>query len=764
MEAVTAAGFIGVGSFTKRMDDEAMRLFRPCIARWWLVLLVLAAVPAQAQAPMTLPRLAGPVALDGPSDEAAWQQVAPLPLTMSLPTFEGEFTERTEIRVAYDDAYLYAALRAYDATPQNIRGNSLSRDRGSESDDYFGLILDSFNDNENALAFLTTPAGIRVDWTIFNDAQFDGGAMPINESWNTFWDAAVSVTDAGWFAEMRIPFSSLRFQDAGGRVVMGLSTWRWISHKSELQTFPEAPPKWFFSHIKPSIMRDVVFEDVHSRKPLYLTPYALGGLGQAADLNAAETAYERHDDVARDLGLDLKYGLTSNLTLDLTLNTDFAQVEADDQQVNLTRFSLFFPEKRLFFQERSSIFDFNTGGATRLFYSRRIGLSDEGPVRIYGGARLVGRLGRWDVGLLDVQTARSDALSSENFGVLRLRRQVLNAYSYAGGMLTSRLGPGGAFDLAYGLDGVLRLFGDDYLTFSLAHTLEDSLVQAGRASPFDAGLARVRWERRSNEGLGYAGEVKASGAHFDPGVGFALRTDVTQASGQLAYTVLAGEASSFFQHQVALAGAAFLRNGDGSVESAEVGPSYLFSLKAGAFGVVNPKVSFEDLREPFELSDDVVIPAGRYTFFGVAGAFQPPPRLFRPALSFEAGSFYDGWRVTASFSPTWTLSRYLELRGEYQLNRARFPDRDARFDADLFRLRATAALDAHLSASTFAQYNTFTDAVVVNVRLRYNVREGHDLYLVYNEALNTDRRAEAPPLPLTESRTILVKYTYTFVL
>ncbi len=729
-----------------------------------LGLLWLGAAPARAQEPMALPRLAGPVTLDGPSDEAAWQQVAPLPLTMGVPIFGSDLTERTEIRVAYDDAYLYAAGRFYDATPQNIRGNSLSRDRGSESDDYFGLILDSFNDNENALAFFTTPAGIRVDWTVFNDAQFDGETMPINESWNTFWDAATTVTDEGWFAEMRIPFSSLRFQDADGRVVMGLMIWRWISHKSELQSFPEAPPKWFFSQFKPSIAQDVVLENVYSRKPLYLTPYALGGLGQTADLNAAETAYARHDDLAHDLGLDLKYGLTSNLTLDLTLNTDFAQVEADDQQVNLTRFSLFFPEKRQFFQERSSIFDFNTGGPTRLFYSRRIGLSDEGPVRLYGGARLVGRLGRWDVGLLDMQTARSDDLPTENFGVLRLRRRVLNPYSYVGALLTSRLGPGGAYNVAYGLDGVLRLFGDDYLTFSLAHTLEDSLVQASRAALSDAGLARVRWERRSNQGLSYHLEGKTSGADFDPGVGFALRTGTTQLGSEIAYTLLAGEPSAFLQHRVALGGSAFARNGDASVESAEFGPSYLFTLKTGAFGIIHPRVFFEDLREPFELSDDAVIPPGRYTYYGVTGAFQPPPRLFRPAFSFEAGSFYDGWRVTASFSPTWTLSPHLELSGEYQLNRARFSDRDERFDADLFRLRANAALDTHLSASAFAQYNTFSDVVIVNVRLRYNFREGNDLYLVYNEALNTDRRASTPHLPLTDNRTILVKYTYTFAL
>ncbi len=726
--------------------------------------------PIRIHEVMTLQRLDGPITLDGLIDEAAWDKIAPFPLTMGVPTFRSELTERTEIRVAYDDDYLYAAGRFYDADPESVRGNSLSRDRGSDSDDYFALLLDSFNDNENALAFFTTPAGIRVDWTIFNDAQFDGQAMPTNESWNTFWDVATTVTDEGWFAEMRIPFSSLRFQDRDGRVVMGLMTWRWISHKSELQSFPEAPPKWFFSQFKPSIMQDVAFDGITSRKPVYVTPYALGGLAQRSELNDAETAYERRDDPTEDLGLDVKYPLTSNLTLDLSLNTDFAQVQADDEQVNLTRFSLFFPEKRQFFQERASIFDFNTGGSTRLFYSRRIGLSDEGPVRLYGGARLVGRLGGWDVGFLDMQTARAtfdtddgpETIPSENFGVLRLRRQVFNENSYAGGMITSRLGDDGTYNLAYGLDGVLRLFEDDYLTFSLAHTLEDTLVKADGVSPA-SGLARLRWERRSSQGLGYQFEVKSSGADYDPGMGFALRTNVTRLGGRASYSVVPGESSAFFKHTLALDGSAYTRNGDGSLESAELGPQYFFILKAGGFVFVNPKVQFEDLRESFELSDDAEVPQGRYTFYAATLFYEPPPRLFRVGLSANVGTFYDGWRLTGGLRPTWTLSRFLELSGEYQLNRVRFPDRDEQFSGDIFRLRARASLNTHLSANTFVQYNSASDAVGVNVRLRYNFREGNDLYLVYNEALNTDRNRETPFLPLTDTRTILVKYTYTFV-
>ena len=354
-----------------------------------LLALLLAAGPVWAQEistpeRLTLPRLSQPIELDGLSTEPAWDTVAPLPVTMYQPTYRGTPTERTEIRIAYDGEYLYASGRFYDAEPDGIRSNSLYRDRYS-GDDTFALVLDTFNDNENALWFYTSPAGVRFDQAVANDAEFSGG-RPINESWNTHWDVATVQTDEGWFAEMRIPYSSLGFQDNNGRVVMGMIAYRFIARKNERHVFPAIAPNWNMGFAKPSVAQDVVLEGVASQKPLYITPYTLGGFSQNAVLNDPETAYDRHESFTRDLGLDLKYNLTNNLTFDATVNTDFAQVEADDQQVNLTRFSLFFPEKRQFFQERAGIFAFNFGFQDRLFHSRRISLNDDGEaVRIFTG-------------------------------------------------------------------------------------------------------------------------------------------------------------------------------------------------------------------------------------------------------------------------------------------------------------------------------------------------------------------------------------------
>ena len=320
------------------------------------------------------------------------------------------------------------------------------------------ISFDSYNDKENSLLFATNPLGLRWDAAVSNDGTINMDEMPVNMDWNTFWEAKASYDDKGWYFEMQIPISSLRFQDINGTTVMGLSILRWIPARDAADIFPaisnECGPT---SQLKPSLYQEVVFEELSPKKPLYISPYLLTGFEQTNELNEAETAYDYEQDYKLEPGLDVKYGINPNTVLDLTVNTDFAQVEADDQQFNLTRFSLFFPEKRKFFLERSSIFDFSLGGQNNLFYSRRIGLYEGDPVRIWGGARLNSRINNWDIGLLNLQTASFEDLPSENFGAFRVKKRVFNEYSYMGGMLTTRLGVDGTYNIGYGLDGVIRV-------------------------------------------------------------------------------------------------------------------------------------------------------------------------------------------------------------------------------------------------------------------------------------------------------------------
>ncbi len=706
--------------------------------------------------PWPITRVDGEIDLDGLSNEPAWDHVEPFPMTMYLPTFGAPPSEETEFLVAYDDDFVYFALRAYESEPEGIRGNILRRD-ALGSDDYFEVMLDTFNDNENAVIFTTSPAGIRKDTEVLNDAV---GSNGLNADWNAHWDVAVEVTEEGWFAEMRVPFTSLRFRDRNGRVEMGLTAFRVIARKDEWDTFPPIVPNDARARLKPSRAQTVTLDGVYSRKPVYFTPYAVTGLASKARLNDAASAYGTDVRREADVGGDVKIGLTNELTLDLTVNTDFAQVEADDEQVNLTRFSLFFPEKRQFFQERSGNFDFEVGGIGRLFHSRRIGLTGDGrPVRILGGARLVGRLDDWDIGLLSMQTAETESLPSENFGVVRMKRRAFNPYSYVGSMLTSRVGLDGTYNAAYGVDGVVRIAGDDYLSVQWAQTIDDAMSEVD----IQSGRLAASYERRDRDGFAYATNLVWSGADFNPGVGFIQREDFTQLQQTLALGWLPGEASTFSFHGFELTGDLFVRNDRRDVETASGGVSWGFTSKTNAAGEIAGELIYEDLLFPFSLSEDAHVPAGSYTFYeGTLSYRLSRNRLVRTGAELQAGTFFDGTQVIAGITPAWNVSPHLDLQASYDRIWIRFPDRDQRFDSHLAQLRVMVALNTELSTVAFVQYNSAARRLTTNARFRYNLSEGNDLWVVYNEGLNTDRHRYSPVPPISDNRALLLKYTHTF--
>jgi hypothetical protein len=729
---------------------------------------VLATLPASAQLPAPgpeeplhlVPRIQGTIILDGHVDEPAWEGISPLPAAMLAPSFGSEPSERTEFRIAHDDEYVYFSCRNFDSEPSRIQSTSLRRNDSSFTNDICHLFLDTFNDEENALGFATTPSGLRLDVVFSNDAQ----GTP-NFDWDTFWDTAVWRDERGWYAEMRIPFSSLLFQVEDGRVVMGMSMLRNIARKDERITHPAMPPNFgFMSFGKPSQMRKIVFEGIEKVDPVYITAYALAGAGYSHTLPRGDDSYARNSDRVNEVGADLKYGLTSNLTLDLTVNTDFAQVEADDQQVNLTRFSLFFPEKRRFFQERGAIFEYSLGGQERLFHSRRVGLAQGQPVRIYGGGRMVGRVGEWDVGILDMQTAHSALLPSENQGVVRLRRRVLNQNSYAGGIFTSRVGSGGHHNLLYGLDGIFRVVGNDYLTLNWAQSFDgqEDIDASEATAPLDRALLRLNWQRRGEDGLVYSLDLSRTGATFNPGLGFIRRVDNTSGSASVGYGWRPRTNSELLRYALTWDGAVFRRNEDRRVETVETGLQGLMELRSGHQLTMTVPARYENLRAGFVLPGGTSVPAGIHRFLSARFQYRPPrgARL-RPTLTLEAGSFYDGRQASISIGPTWNPSMYVSVGGTYRLDYVDFPDRGEGFTAHVAGLRSEVMASTQLSAVAFVQYNSTAHAIVANFRFRYNPREGNDLYVVWNEGLTADRFAFDPVRPFSSERTVLVKYSHT---
>lgn len=711
----------------------------------------------------------GTVTFDGVPDEAFWQKARQFDLVMHIPNYEAAPSEDTKTYISYDNHFLWVAAFLNYKDPENIVSTSKKRDEKSKNPDAFGILLDTYDDNENALAFFTMPAGQRIDFAVSNDAQMMPGmhgSTSLNYSWNTFWDVKTARTSTGWALEMRIPFSSLRFQEIDGRVQMGLIINRAVSHNNELDTYPSTDPKYGrLAANKPSLAQTIELAGVESKKPVYVAPYLTAGVERNNELNEEETAFDSSKDNKLTGGIDIKYSLTSNLTMDLTFNTDFAQVEADDEQVNLTRYALFFPEKRMFFQERSSIFDFKLSGPSKLFYSRRIGLDEDGYLTpILGGARLTGRVGKWDMGFMDMQTQKNNGNPSENYGVLRFRRQVINTNSYVGAIMTSRVGADINDSFSYGMDGIFRVFGDDYFEVGVAQTTDPQGTEfsAGKESTF----YRMSWERRSEVGFAYDFAYQYTGEKFDPQVGFLSKYATKGPKVTFKYGWLPGEKSKLFNYNVDMTLYESYRVIDGGLETGMYGPGFSMTTKAGWFTKLDFNYRIDGVDEEFELDDNVIVPADKYkTYSGMISLMSPVSKPLALTVFMTGGQFYDGNNITLTTEPIYNISASLQLSAYYNYSHVVFANRNQEMNAHVGRLKFLYMYNTKLSFSSFVQFNSVNDVMVSNFRLRYNPKEGNDLYLVYNEIRPTkDYIDNGLDEPKFLNRIFQVKYVYTFQL
>lgn len=725
--------------------------------------------------PVIIDKLNGHVDFDGIPDEEVWKSIEPFKMVMHSPFYGKDPSEKTDVRIAYDDQYLYAAAIFYCSDATIIRSASYKRDFMGAGSDLFGIFLDTYNDNENAMSFCTTPDGLRYDAIIQKDAVISFPNMPpMNISWNTFWDVKTQTRPDGWSAEIRIPLSSLRFVERDGEVRMGLTIQRWIPAKNETDVFPAIPPDWGQTSImKPSQAQDIIFRGIKPDKPLYIAPYILTGFENTYNLNEQNTGYHKSGKPKFEAGLDVKYGISKSLIMDVTANTDFAQVEADDQQMNLSRYSLYFPEKRMFFLEQSSIFDFSLGGNSNLFYSRRIGLSDYTwePVRIFGGARITGRINKWEVGLLELQTAPlrgnyngvpdETLIPSENFGALRFRRQVFNENSYIGTIVTSRLSSAGTYNLAYGLDGVFRIFGNDYIDIRWSQSFENDVKNESFKEPT---LINARWERRTETGLGYHIGYTQSGINFNPGIGFEMMQDFTTVGGSLRYGWISPEKSKLYSHAPEIRFMYRTYIDDGTFMNFTNFAGWRFLTKDQWMFDLNFVYNVDNLRDSLTISpDELYILPGHYNYSNLMGTITTPQSqpLYIMFMT-EAGQYYDGGRVSFRLQPVWNISKHLELGGTYNLDYVSVRGRNASMINHIAGIKALYMLDTKLSVNAYIQYNTALHGIITNFRLRYNPGEGNDLYIVFNEDRNSDLNRQIPELPVFNSRAIMLKYTYTF--
>jgi hypothetical protein len=667
--------------------------------------------------------------LDGHLDEAAWASADSLadfrqrePRAGALPT------ERTVVRVVREPDGLYVGVRAVDDAPRSIRATAFRRDADLTVDDYVTLLIDGFRDHRGALLFRTNPNGAM--W----DAQLTG-LDDVNEDWNGIWEVATSRGAAGWTAEFRIPYRTLRFH--AGETTFGFNVQRFIRRKNEEVLWRS----WGRAEGLLQLLNEGDLDGLgplRRRRDVDLRPYALArATSPQYDANGLARA---DGDLSVKAGLDAKIALLPTLTADVTVNTDFAQVEADQQVINLTRFPVFFPEKREFFLESGGLFSFGTAERAQLFYSRRIGLDTVGaPVPILGGARLYGKAGPWTMGAIDARTGRGE---EANDFVLRLKHDLLQR-AYAGAIVMNRSGPGvpAGAERAAGLDLDLPLILG-------GRNLEPAFWIAGTRVPGVPGTPTA-WRVSAdypNDLFDIFASLYRIDAGFRPTLGFVQRTGIRQTTGHIdfmprpnllgirqldlvfpvpSWDIVASEAGSI------------ARARDWQTAELEWRPLG-GDFQNGDRFEVNVQRFLDTPAEPFDIFRGVTIAPGRYWW--TRGELQyaiSPGRRLSVAPIVSVGRFYGGTNTEFDLDATWRPGGKLVLGTAVARSAVRLPE--GHFTALQTTLRVEYAASTRTELLAFVQTNDEDRRIDFNLRFHWIPTIGDDLYVVWNSGYTTDR-------------------------
>jgi hypothetical protein len=699
--------------------------------------------------------------IDGRVDDGIWTTVQPFSAFVQQDPHEGEpATERTEIRFLLDRQNLYIGIVCFDSEPNNILVSQSRRDADLDDTDSIRVLLDTFNDGQNAFVFGTNPFGIEYDGQVMAEGQTgQAGAARggFNLNWDADWTVRTQMTERGWEAEFAIPLRTLRYSPGQDRT-WGVNAMRTIRRKNE-QVFLAPVPRGY-NLLRVSVAGKLQGLSLPVRRDLKLVPYVSGAITDEKTL--------RTDTISRsgDVGLDVKWGVRADLTLDVTINTDFAQVEADEQQVNLTRFPLFFPEKRAFFLENAQLFQLGQPQAVDLFFSRRIGLSANGePIDIVAGGRLSGKLGGYNIGILNMQTdpavderSGQTVAPANNFSVLRIQREV--GRSTFGAMFVGRQGVGSRatsedYNRAYGLDLGWQATDNGRVSAFLART--DSPRTKG-ASDYAGRAAYTYINQQWTAGAGYA----QVGERFNPEVGFLRRRGYRSLEGRFALSYQPKRWAWIRRIQPHTNFTAYtdLRN---QLESSQ-GHWHFFDIatRTGArFGYLF-ETQQDRPKRPFTVYEDVtgrrvVIPAGEYAW--TRGVFEGHTNLSAPisaSLLHRVGSYYNGdyhgWELSVG------LRAGARLLSEFGWYRDDITLPGSRFRNELVPVRLSYAFTSLASLQGLIQYNRQASTISSNIRLALLNRSGTGFFLVYND------RHDTSPLTPDEllGRSFVVKYTRLF--
>ena len=680
--------------------------------------------------------------LDGFLNEPLWQAASVADQFVQEDPNEGmPATERTEVRVLYDNENLYFGIRCWDGQAGGILARELRRDNGLGNDDSFSIILDTFHDHRNAFLFRINPQGTQYDALITDEGR------DVNADWDEKWEVETQIDEEGWSAEIKIPLQTIRFSSSP--TGFGVDFERVVRQKNEFSYWNNYHRNFSFQQISQA-GHLVGLADVEAGLRLRVKPYL-------TTRTITQGAEERNTNYLGDVGLeDLKYSVTSGLTLDATVNTDFAQTEVDNQVINLDRVPVFFPEKREFFMEGAGIFAMSglrtfRAPDIKLYHSRRIGLSGNREViPIVAGAKLTGRLGeKFTLGILDVHTDDFQDQAGDNFAVLRLKRDIFSRSS-AGVFFTNRVGERGDFNRVVGIDQNLIFFDHLKVVGLLARSFTDGVDDRQWV-----GAIEGRWE---------SDLINASFTHdviqenFQTDLGFIRREAIRLY--RPSFTIAPRPENSRIRQLRFGARMDHFRNIEDNEILTEVFHfDNMIIFQDGSSIAANPHHRVENLQTELELPGGLVVPPGRHSWWYSEFRYR-----FNPALRiggmmayryewdyYQKGGNRQEWQI----NPVVRFSSRFSIGIGCLINRVQLPGQGA---ATLHQVnsRFNFAFSRKWLTSTLLQYNSDRDILGVNFRLNYIYRPGDDLFIVFNEFRDRSQ-------PTTDlNRQIIVKFTHSF--
>ena len=689
-------------------------------------------LPALAQGDASRPvihvdRMRESPRIDGVLDDSAWAGIEPVSDFRQYEPLNGEpATERTEVFVGYDERFLYFGVRAYDGEPDRIVTRQYERDSDLDADDSISLAIDSLHDGRTALAFQANIAGTKRDLQLTETGQ-------LNFAWDTIWYAKGRVDELGYTLEIAIPFFSLRFKP-GEELEMGLNLERIIRRKNEKVNWPSLSRDYSFLSVS-QYARMVGFEGVNRSVDLEIKPYGIGGISETPEESLTDG----------DAGLDVKWGVSSNVTADLTLNPDFAQVESDNLQVNLTRFSLFFPERRDFFLESADLFRFGLAQTAEIFFSRRIGIGGSAEVPIVGGARVYGQPGSTNFGLMTMRTGETGGRDGEQFSVARIKQNIFGRSSI-GGIVTRRTGEPGFEDTTIG--------GDAQFLLGTNLILEGAVARSDRPGVESGHWFGTVTARERKDEYDWVVRYTDIGESFSPGIGFVRRPDQRSWFANFHYKPrpdLNGVRQVYFGMMYAR-----VENHDNLLETEIVRPGFLVIFDSEDTLTILYVDTFERVPFPFPLADGVVIPPGDYDNRQLNLSFESNRgRRWVLRATHVRGSFYEGDLRTTGASLTFKPVPRVSLTAQHQIDVVDVPG--GNFDSRLSRLFASYFYSPELTSRVAVQYSSLVEDFVLNARLRWIYTPGSEAWLVYDEGRRFG--LEGPSL---RDRALILKLVHNF--